>query len=218
MGNSRKKTVHIFPERCSIGVIEEAVTDSSQKLRFGVVELFVGADDSDQFESIYTLIRRSRFVRLIHLPSLFQEEDPPESSTLIFSFHETRQSNAEFDEPDLAAIVHLDMGEGIEALVGFNEQVIKDGHFGITMKMNDEILILYLIELVAIAEPIRKDGFHPLIANYIGQPRFYAEYMTPLEEPIYQLIHAVGNYRENLAHAIKKDSVDLTGLIPDGLA
>ncbi len=211
-------TVYIFPDRCSIGVADCTLQESPVNHIFGFLEFHIGQSESERFDEIYDLLRKTRSVRVVHLPNVLEDQGSPGNSTIVISFHESRDQVDVFEEPVLAAIVHVDNDEDLETLTGFNQQVIQDGHFCVSLTMGHQTMFLFLVEVDAIAEPMSYASFRAMLASFIGQPKFYAEYNPPLREPIDQLLQAIDHYRSSLTDHDENGSINLTGLVPEGLA
>jgi len=211
-------TAYLFPEKCSIGVVECKIPETSTQHRFGFMEINLDLENSSRFDEIYNLIRKSRSLRMVHLPGSMDEKEATALSTIVLSFHQSLSDIETYNDPLFAAIVHVDDMEDADTLSGFSKQVVQDGHFCLSLMLESQMLFLFLVEISAISEPVIRPEFQALVASFIGEPTFYAEYTPPLTEPLDQLIHAVEHYRESFINQDDNGTVNLTGLIPEGLA
>jgi hypothetical protein len=222
-GNSRDlieiTSLFMVPDRCIIGLVE---ANSRQALRasvFGLIELQYDADGMDQFLDIVRKLRQSSAIRLTHMPNIMEENESKDATTLAITFHESDHVGRTLDDPLFASIVRLDTGDGDEdALTGFKDQSLKDGYYALSITLEDFRTFLYLVEIYAVAEPTEPADFNPVLPALIGEPVYYAEFTPPAQDIIDPFSHAIEHYK-NYFHLLgKKGTVDLTGLVPDGLA
>ncbi len=211
------KTEYIFPEKGAIGIIEvptEVV--HLQDLKFAMLELEISRFDEEKYSLIRDLLRQAKAATITHTPSLFEDDN---STNLIFSLHKERSSLDNLPEPLALFLINVDNLSDAGALKHFNDQIFHDGHLRIAITIPGQMTILTLMEIFAVAPPITDDDFEGLMSVFGVESKFFAEYLPSLDDPVDWILHAILNHRlrsSKLMH--KSNAINLTGLIPDGLA
>ncbi|HPQ39680.1 MAG TPA: hypothetical protein PLV45_04845 [bacterium] len=215
--HANQDTLFMFPERCSMGVIESRLRSTALPVRFSTLDIELDPDDEDQFESIFHLIRKSNAVRLTHMPNPFQSEEVQAGSSIVISFHEDNETVRDWDSPLVAAVISMNENSVMKDLERFNEHVIRLESLGLSVDFGEEITVLMLLELQAVGESLF-ETFPQRLGNFLFTPVYYAEFQPRLREPLEPLLHALGHQRASKPAVHGENSVDLTGLLPEGLA
>ncbi|MCD4654880.1 hypothetical protein K8T06_13215 [bacterium] len=219
MQNTDKDTLFMFPERCSMGVIKGNINNSIVPIHFSTLELELAQSNSNQFEEIFHLIRQSKSIRITHLPHPLKYETGTHlsGSSMIVSFHVEQNDVQKLGSPLIAAVVSLVEDDYLREMNGFNEHIVQMESLGLSMSFGKEMTILQLLELQAVSEsalehlPLR-------ISNFLLEPIYYAEFRPQLKDTLEPLMHALNHQRASKPAILSLDSVDLSGIIPDGLA
>lgn len=214
---SNRDTLFMFPERCSMGVVESKLNASALPVRFSTLEIELDPDDQDQFVEIFHLIRKSNAVRLTHLPHPIQNEESESGSSLVISFHEDSESSKDWDSPLAAAVISMHENDIMRDLDRFNEHVIRLESLGLSVAFAEEISVLMLLELQAVGESLF-ETYPKRLGNFVFTPVYYAEFQPRLQEALEPLLHALGHLQASKPAVHGEDSVDMTGLLPEGLA
>ena len=223
MFDNDSETYFMFPERCSLGVVEGNVNDSLVPRRFSILELDLDQNDDDQFEEIFNLVRRSHSIRITHMPYPIQnppdelKNDSTRTSSLIISFHSSGENQDEWDSPLVAAVISLDPLTNLKDLSNFNDYIVRMESLGLSLAFGHDMTILMLLELQAIGESLF-DLMPEKIGNLIFSPVYYAEFQPRLPEVVEPLMHALNHQRANKPSVLGDQSVDLSGILPDGRA
>lgn len=215
--DSNQDTLFMFPERCSMGVVESKLSASPLPIQFSSLELEIEPEDDDKHDEIYHLIQRSNTVRLTYLPQPLKNNESHSGNSLVLSFHEETESSQDWDSPLIAAIVSIDQEDIGKDLSRFNEHIIRMEALGLSIAFRNDLSLLMLLELHAIGESMVED-VPEWIGNFLFTPIYYAEFQPRLAEPIEPLLYALGHLRSSKPMVFGEDSIDLTGLLPDGLA
>lgn len=222
MLNPDSETLFIFPERCSMGVVEGSVTDSLVPMQFSILELDMDQNDSEQFEKIYYSIRKSNAVRITVLPQPHQDipENESTGSSIIISFHEKQTEVNDWESPLVAAVISINKNKDLNDLKDldrFNDNIVRLESMGLSIDLGNELSILMLLDLEAIGDAVI-DQFPLKIGNFVLSPVYYAEFQPQLKDTIEPLMHALNHFRSSKPTVMGENSINLTGIIPDGRA
>jgi hypothetical protein len=211
------KTSYLFPSKGAVSVVEIPKQNTSDKYTFGMLEIDFGDEDWQDFAEIHLLLRQSQAISVTHTPGMADEEDP-EKSNLVLSFHATRNGAEQLDDPVMMMVLPLDTMDDAEILNEFNERIDRDGYFALIIHLQDHMMFLGLAEVFAVAPRISNAQFKGALSIFIGEFKYYAEHLPPLPNAVDGILLALEHYRNHSSPNISSGAVDLTGLIPDGLA
>lgn len=211
------ETLFLFPERCSLGVVESRMDDVMSPVRFSIVDLALQSSNRKDIHDIMVTLRKSNSVRLTQLPQLMKESDEVEHNSLIISFHEENDVKRDWENPLMATVVSMGPNPNQKELKSFNENIVRLETLGLSLDFGDDITVLMLLDLLAVGSSIF-DDMPVLIGNYFMKPVYYGEFQPILDNSLEPLIHALGHKHRSKSAAIHENSIDLSGLVPDGLA
>jgi len=215
--NSNEDTVFMFPERCSMGVIESMLSGSTLPVRFSTLDLELDEDDDHEFLDLFHLIRKSSAVRVTHLPNPVSHHNEESGSSLVVSFHKEYDTSQNWDSPLVAAVVSMNQENVMSDLERFNEHIVRLESLGLAIAFGMDMSILMLLELQAIGESFFES--HPFrLGNFLFTPTYYAEFQPRLSESLEPLLHALSHQRASKPVVHGEESIDMTGLLPEGLA
>lgn len=213
----KRQTLYIFPEFGSMGIVRLTVPDDETSPPFGSIEITCGSEDSHAFATMSKFFRRSRAITISHAPNLIQG-DNPNLTHIVIACHETKAAIEKGAEPLMIIIINVDISEHVHTIQEFDTRVFTDGFFVLSVTLGNTTSYHFIIEVFALAPKIQQDGFEAQLSIFVGEPHHYAEYSPPLADPHEGLAVALRNYRASNEKSYHSDSVNLTGLIPDGRA
>jgi hypothetical protein len=212
------KTSYFFPNRGVISVLESRRNTQKESTGFPLMEIeFENDEHHKDFQNLHELLRQTQAIAIAHTPNVL-EDDEGGISSIVISFHSTRIGAEELDDPVMVMVLPVDT-EGDAGILGnFDHQVDIGGHFGLCLHAGEYMTFLSIIEVFAVAPHIRQPGFDSNLAIYIGEPTYYGEFRPPLPDPEDAVIFVLNQYREILRPMPSENAINMTGLIPEGLA
>ncbi|GEM_PF-4450255 len=213
----KRNTMYIFPEYGSMGIVCLSQAEGSDAEPFGSIEITCGPEDMHGFNSMSKFLRRTQAVTISHAPNLLQT-DNPNLTHIVIACHESKTGIEKGADPLMVVIINVDVTEHIETLREFDTRVFSDGFYVLSITLDRTRSHHFLLEVFALAPKIEHANFETQMSIFVGEPLHYAEYTPPLRDPHEGLAVAVRNYRAAYDKTLAPDAVNLTGLIPDGLA
>ncbi|MBN1355406.1 hypothetical protein JXA40_03940 [bacterium] len=211
------KTSYLFPARGVISVVEVPRESSQDRIAFSMLEINFGDDDRRDFPEIHRMLRLSYAVSLTQAPGMFTEEDP-DRSNLVLSFHSNRPGAERLEDPIMIMVLPLDTVEDADILETFNGQIEVDGYFTFAVQMKDYVLFLAVAEVFSVAPPFTGRNFQGALSVFSGEFRYFGEFMPGLQSAVDGIVFALDHYHRLSKPAASRTAVNMTGLIPEGLA
>jgi len=219
MLNSDKDTLFLFPEQCSMGIVNSSVDDSIVSINFSTLGLDLNKNDNSEFDDIYHLVRKSQLVRITHLPGSMAKKDSASShgNSMIVSFYAEQNSSQDQDSPLIAAVISLDKQYYLNDLDDFNKHIVNMESLGFSLSFGEEKSVLMLLELQSISKSFI-ENLQVHISNFVLVPVYYAEFNPKLDDTLEPIMRALNHRRTTKHLKINAGAIDLSGIIPDGLA
>jgi hypothetical protein len=211
------ETVFMFPEKCSLGVVESVLDDALAPVRFSVVDLAVNSLSSKEFDDILKALRLANSVRVTQLPQLEAQSRDKEKNSLIISFHEEKVSGKDWENPLLAAVVAIGQHPEQTELTAFNDHIVQLETMGLSLDIGEAMSVVMLLDLLAVGSSLFYES-SAIIGNYFFKPLYIGQFQPTLKNSLEPLIHALSHCRETKPALLDKDAVNMTGLLPDAFA
>ncbi len=214
---SSRDTMFMFPEKCSLGVVESVLDDALAPVRFSIVDLSVPADSQYEFNDVIRSLRLTNSIRVTQLPQLEPETHDREQHSLIISFHEEYADRKDWENPSLAAVVAIGNQPDQADLTAFNDHIVQLEMMGLALNFDDNLTVVMLLDLVAVGSSLLYES-SAFIGNYFFQPVYFGQFKPALKQSLEPLIHALSHCRQSGFDVLDKDAVNMTGLLPDAFA
>lgn len=218
--SNRKKngeTVFLFPESCSLGVIESSFEDVLSPVRFSVIDLSMHSFSEKNLNDVLKSLRMTHSVRVTQLPQMTKESEETDRNSLIVSFHEENESKQDWENPLVAAVVAIGQQPDPSEITAFNEHILKLESLGLAVNFGDDLSIVMLLDLLAVGSTLFYENT-AMIGSYFFKPVHYAEFLPALSHTVEPLVYALNHRRKTKPSFMNENSVNLTGLLPDAFA
>jgi hypothetical protein len=219
-GKHRKKngeTVFLFPESCSLGVVESSFEDVLTPVRFSVIDLSMHSFSEKNLNDVIKSLRMTHSVRVTQIPQVTKESEETEKNSLVVSFHEENESKQDWENPLVAAVVAIGHQPDHLEMTAFNEHIVKLESLGLTVNFGEDLSIVMLLDLLAVGSTLFYEDT-AMIGNYFFKPVHYAEFLPALSRTVEPLIYALNHRRKTKPSFMHENSINLTGLLPDAFA
>ena len=211
------KTLYLFPDKGLISVVEVPKGKLIDNYSFGLIEIELGGEDQDYFTEIHEMLRMSMAAAIAHTPSVIGDDNQADSN-IVLSFHSSRLTAEDLDEPLMLVSLPVDTREDSEILTDYNEQMVLDGHFVVVVRLANFMMFIGIVEIFAIAPPYKDRKFRGSLSMCAGNLKYFSEFQPPLENSVEGVLFPMEHYRTETRPNPSDGAVDMTGLIPDGLA
>ena len=218
ISKENKDTLFIFPERCSLGVVESRLDDLVSPVRLSIVDLTLQETDRSELHEVLMSLRKSGCVRLTQLPALQKDAtETPVKNNLVISFHDEEETKKDWENPLVAAIISMGAQSDTSEFNSFNEYIVRLESLALSLDFGDEVSVVMLLDLLAVGSSLFEND-PSIIGNYFLKPVYYGEFQPVLANSLEPIMHALGHRWRSKPASLHQNSVDLSGLLPEGLA
>lgn len=212
-----KDTLFIFPEHCSLGVVESRLDDLMSPVRLSVVDLNLRETDHADLQEVLMSLRKTASVRLTQLPGIEKDADAAGKNNLVISFHDQDEDKRDWENPLLAAVISMGQQTNATEFAAFNDYIVRLESLGLSLDFGTEISVVMLLDLLAVGSALFETT-PAVIGNYFLKPVYYGEFLPALPNSLEPIMHALGHRWRSRPATLNEKSVNLSGLIPEGLA